>query len=56
MGRKGNMMEQKGKMEMEDGMQERVSETEYKNSSIMVSICCITYIRHLISGMHWRAL
>ena len=30
-------------MEMEDGMQERVSETEYKNSSIMVSICCITY-------------
>ena len=43
MGRKGNMMEQKGKMEMEDGMQERVSETEYKNSSIMVSICCITY-------------
>ena len=26
-------MEQKGKMEMEDGMQERVSETEYKNSS-----------------------
>ena len=36
-------MEQKGKMEMEDGMQERVSETEYKNSSIMVSICCITY-------------
>lgn len=43
MGRKGNMMEQKGKMEMEDGMQERVSETEHKNSSIMVSICCITY-------------
>ena len=29
-------MEQKGKMEMEVGMQDRVSVTEYKYSSIMV--------------------
>ena len=49
-------MEQKGKMEMEDGMQERVSETEYKNSSIMVASAASHIIRHLISGMHWRAL